>query len=304
MRTEIAVKLVLIGLCLVGLNGCGKERPGGSAVGGAGDEHAHADEGPHGGHIIELGTEEHHAELTHDDATHKVGIYLLGSDAKTAAPIEAESVTINVSADGVPNQYVLPSVPQTGESAGKTSYFEIVSEPLCDIVAGESAAKSTQARLSLSIGGKPYVGLIETAPHDHDHGHGHDHTGTHGHSHAGDDALSWQKEVDEEGYKIALGHHGSKLVAGQEVEPAIQITRDGEPVADAQVFNALVAPDGTVLADEVATVYEPPTSEEPAHYAQGALKVPADTKRLVMRYRIILPEGGGERTIDVAVAVE
>ena len=78
-------------------------------LGGAGeqlrDEHAHEEEGPHGGHIIELGTEDHHAELTHDEATHKVGIYLLGGDAKTAAPIEAESVTINVAEDGKPSQY-------------------------------------------------------------------------------------------------------------------------------------------------------------------------------------------------------
>ncbi|MCI0334947.1 MAG: hypothetical protein L0228_17205 [Planctomycetes bacterium] len=174
MRKQLVTTSVVIALSLLGFNGCGKGPSDPAGGEHAGEEHAHADEGPHGGHIIELGTEEHHAELTHDDATHKVGIYLLGSDAKTAAPIEAESVTINVSADGVPSQYLLPSVPQDGEAAGQSSYFEIVSEPLCDVVAGESEANSTQARLSLSIGGKPYVGLIETTPHEHDHDHGHE----------------------------------------------------------------------------------------------------------------------------------
>jgi len=165
---------LLVAICLFGLNGCGKE-PAAGITGGdtAENEHDHAEEGPHDGHIIELGAEDHHAELTHDEATHKVGIYILGSDAKTAAPIEAESVTINVSADGTPSQYILPAVPQAGEEGAKSSYFELVSEPLCDIVCGESEAKSTQARVSMTIGGKPYVGLIETAPHEHDHGHDH-----------------------------------------------------------------------------------------------------------------------------------
>src|SRR5688500_10213668 len=173
MRTQIFFTTLLIGLCALGFNGC--KKPVADANGGAAEEeHAHDDEGPHGGHIIELGTEDHHAELTHDEATHKVGIYLLGGDAKTAAAIEtAEPVVINVAEDGVSSQYVLPPVPQTGEADGQSSYFEIVSEPLCKVVCGESEAKSTQARVSLKIGGKPFVGMIETAPHEHDHGHEH-----------------------------------------------------------------------------------------------------------------------------------
>jgi hypothetical protein len=139
------------------------------------DEHEHGEEGPHGGHIIELGVEDYHAELTHDDAANKVGVYLLGSDAKAAAPIEAADVKINVSEDGQATQYVLPAVAQEGESGGKASYFELVSEPLNKVVSGKSEAKSKKARLSLEIDGKPYVGLIEVEPHDHDHDHGHDH---------------------------------------------------------------------------------------------------------------------------------
>ena len=95
------------------------------------------------------------------------------------------------------------------------------------------------------------------------------------------------------------------MLAGGDVEPAVQVTRDGQPVADAQVFNALLEDDGeTVLAEEVATVYEPPTSDEPAHYAQGSLKIPSGTRQATIRYRIVLPEGKGERTFDVPVDVK
>src|SRR5262245_49616328 len=106
MRFQFFVAELLIGLCLLGLSGCGKG-PAGEKAGGehAEEEHAHDLEGPHGGHIIELGAESHHAELMHDEATHKVGIYLLGGDAKTAAPIDATKVTINVSEDSKPSQY-------------------------------------------------------------------------------------------------------------------------------------------------------------------------------------------------------
>ena len=173
MRILRFTLVLVLSACGIAFYGCSK--PGAPAGGVAEAEHDHEELGPHDGHIIELGSEDYHAELTHDEETHKVGVYLLGSDAKTAAPIVAESVVINVSEDGAPKQFTLPAVPQPGEADGKSSYFEIVDESLCKIVCGESEAKSTQARLSLKIDDKPYVGMIETAPHDHDHDHGHEH---------------------------------------------------------------------------------------------------------------------------------
>jgi hypothetical protein len=114
----------------------------------------------------------------------------------------------------------------------------------------------------------------------------------------------WKKVVNEEGYEISLGHHGITLLAGGKVEPAVQIKRDGKPVADAKVFNALLEANGTtVLAEEVPTVYEPPSGEEPSHYAQGSLKIPPGTREAVIRLRILLPEGKGEKTYDVPVSV-
>jgi hypothetical protein len=159
----------------MGHDGCGDGRPdapadGESAAADA-DEHDHGEEGPHGGHIIELGPEDYHAELTHDDETPRVGIYFLGDDAKTAKPIDAKSININVSVDGEPSQYTLPAAPQPGESEDKSSYFELVSEPLHTVVSGESESTRIHARLNVTINGKPYVALIETEKHEHDHAH-------------------------------------------------------------------------------------------------------------------------------------
>jgi hypothetical protein len=179
MRHLVSItRTLLIIVALAGFNSCSKKPapPAGDEHAAhdhdhKGDAHDHAAEGPHGGHIIELGHEELHAELTHDEATHKIGVYLLGGDVKTAAPIEAASVIVNVAVDGQPTQYTLAATPQQGEPAGKSSYFELVSEPLCKIVCGESESKNTTARLSITIDNKPYVGIIETQPHEHDHEH-------------------------------------------------------------------------------------------------------------------------------------
>ncbi|MEX2306102.1 MAG: hypothetical protein WD738_00820 [Pirellulales bacterium] len=304
MRTmSLSTACGLLAMCLVGLTGCGKSRTNAPATSETAASHAHSHHhdhghGPHEGHIIDLGTEKYHAELTHDDVSHRVGIYLLGEDAATAAPIEAPSVTINVSVDGEPTEYTLPAVAQPGDAAGKSSYFELTSEPLQTVVSGASQSLDDDPEMRVTIDGTPYVGMIEP---DID---GHHHAEAYSHSHGDDDALVWRKEISEQGYDIALGHHGVLLLAGDDVEPAVQVTRAGKPVADAQVFNVLLDADGqTVLAKEVATVYEPPTGDEPTHYAQGALKIPAGTRQAIIRYRIVLPEGKGEHTFDVPVAV-
>ena len=308
----------LLAMCLVGLASCGKSKTsapaGGQTAAGHAHDHGHTHghdhghshhhghdhgHGPHGGHIIELGSEDYHAELTHDEASHRVGVYLLGGDAATAAPIDAASLTIYVPADGEPAQYDMPAVPQPGEAAGQSSYFELASEPLHAVVSGQSQSANVEVRVSIMIDGMPHVGIIETEELRHDH------PALHSHHHADDDTLVWRKETSEQGYDIALGHHGVMLLAGADVEPAVQITREGKPVADARVFNVLLAADGqTELADEAPTVYEPRTSEEPAHYAQGALKIPAGTREAIIRYRIVLPAGKGERTFDVPVTVK
>src|SRR5688500_11354595 len=106
---------VLMTVFLLGLVGCDSSQSGAPAATASHahpHEHSHEPAGPHNGHIIELGSKTHHAELTHAEQSHTIGVYLLDSDAKELAPIEAESVTINVAVDGKPTPYVLPAVRQ------------------------------------------------------------------------------------------------------------------------------------------------------------------------------------------------
>jgi hypothetical protein len=123
-----------------------------------------------------------------------------------------------------------------------------------------------------------------------------------GHTH--DDALVWQRsDIDHQGYVISLGHHGKQLFAGHKAEPAVIITKGGEAVADAKVFVTLLDAAGEdVITVQQATVYEPATAEEPAHYAQASVKIPADATKLTLRYRIELSEAG-EFSEDVIIEV-
>jgi hypothetical protein len=303
MRTaSISAVCGFLVICIVGTAGCNRNSPGGA--GGAnttavapphGHHHGH---GPHGGHIVELDTTDYHVEVAHDDEAKGVGIYLLGPDAsaEVAVPIESTTATIVVTEEDKPTEYKLTAAAPEGGAEGKSSFFAVESEPLFEILTSGQMLKDPP-ELRLTIDGKTYTGIIEdehAAP-----------PMIHSHSHGPDDTLVWQKELKEGDYEIALGHHAVTLMAGAVVEPAVQIKKNGEPVADAKVFSALLAGDGSaVLAEEVATVYEPPTEEEPAHYAQGALKIPAGTREATLRFRIVLPENSGEHTFDVPVAVQ
>jgi len=131
-------------------------------------------------------------------------------------------------------------------------------------------------------------------------------TDPHPHTHEGDDALVWvEKDFEHAGVSISLGHHGEHVHAASMLEPSVMIMREGEPVADAQVFNCLVSADGNaVIREEVATVYEPESENEPAHYAQGKLHVPKGVDKVVVRFRIVLAGESEDLTRDMTVEVE
>jgi len=140
---------------------------------GDGDEHGHdqgghPEEGPHHGSLIELGNEEYHAELVHDDASGTVTIYLLDSSAKLSVPIDATSVFVNLSHDGNAEQFELVASPQSADLSGKSSRFVSTDAELAEDLDHEGA----EAKLVVTIGGKQYRGTIE---HDHEHDEDHDH---------------------------------------------------------------------------------------------------------------------------------
>ncbi len=126
---------------------------------------AHPSEGPHHGVLIELGNEEFHAEIVHDNVT--VTIYLLDSSATKSVAIDAAEVSINLVLDGKPEQFKLPASPDAGDRDGASSRFVIASAELVSHLDDEAAAP----KLVVTIDGTPYRAEIE---HDHDHA-GHDH---------------------------------------------------------------------------------------------------------------------------------
>lgn len=127
----------------------------------AADEHEH-EKGPHKGSLVELGDEEFHAEVVHDDKEETVTIYLLGSDAKTAVTTDAKELVINAKVKGKGVQLKLKPAPQKSDKQGTTSRFSLKSKELIEIL----DEPSSNPVLRIAINGKTYNGKIE---HDHDH---------------------------------------------------------------------------------------------------------------------------------------
>ena len=163
------LKVIVAGCAVASLGfvGCGGMKSG---AGPKEEHHAkdghdhHPTEGPHKGHLIELGKEEFHAELTHEEESKTVKVYILDGEAKAAVPIDATDVTINVVTDGKPQQVKLPAAPQSGDPAGKSSAFAVIHAELLEAV----EKPKTKGRLNVTVKGKPYVGEI-TDLDDHDH---------------------------------------------------------------------------------------------------------------------------------------
>ena len=192
MKNNVLCGLLTVGLC-ISFVGCASESgesnvPQGQLVkenqdhegdATAEDAHDHSAEGPHGGHLIVLGNEEYHAELTHDESTHTVTVYLLDAAATKSVTADQSTIVLRLFQEG-------EFVEHTLEATDAASQFSAADEQLCDALLH---ANETRGRLQVSIAGKAYTGMIEHKAHDHeghaddDHDHGDgDHKG-----HADDD---------------------------------------------------------------------------------------------------------------------
>jgi len=122
--------------------------------------HAHPSAGPHDGLLIELGNEEYHGEMLHDEATNKITIYILDGAAKEEVKIAEDSVSINTMIGEEPKSFALDAVDAAN---GMASHFEITDESLATAIDMEGV----KSKLKLTIDGKQFTGSIEE--HDHDH---------------------------------------------------------------------------------------------------------------------------------------
>lgn len=141
-------------------------------------EHEHPSQGPHGGQLVELGNEQYHAEIVHDESAGTVTVYLLDAAAEKLVPIEAPELTINLKHGGKPEQFKLTASPDADDPPGRSSRFVSEDQEL----GGDLDRDGADPRLAVTIEGKPYTASIEH-DHDHDHGDEHDHADDHDHDH-------------------------------------------------------------------------------------------------------------------------
>jgi hypothetical protein len=162
-------------LLMFSVLGCGGSKSSSSnsyvATKEANHEHEHAREGLHGGSLIELGNEEYHAEIVHDDQARTVTVYLLDAAAKASVPIDTTDMTINLKHEGRGEQFKLAAAPDQSDPQGKSSRFVSSDAELAEDLDREDAG----AQLAVTINSKPYRGAIE-----HHHGHDED---DHEHAH-------------------------------------------------------------------------------------------------------------------------
>lgn len=168
IRSNVALMIALV-CCFAG---CKPETTGGSATSSTDEhsdhEHAHPTEGPHGGSLIELGEEQYHAELVHDDEAQTVSIYLLDAAGKTAVAIADPNIRLNVTHAGEAMQFELPASRQETDPEGKSSLFTSSDASLAEHL--DHADDSAQ--LVVTIEGTQFRGSLAAHSHDHE---GHDH---------------------------------------------------------------------------------------------------------------------------------
>ncbi len=149
----------------IGAAGCGGPSqdyhpiPKGVKVQDQPHEHEH---GPHGGHLVELGEEEYHAEIVFDEKAHRIIIYILDSTAKKPSPIDAKELTLKLAIDGKTESFAVGAVPQASEPQGKSSKFELAGN--ADIKSHIKDEEDLKGSVNVTIGGKSYSGPIK---HEH-----------------------------------------------------------------------------------------------------------------------------------------
>jgi predicted small secreted protein len=155
-------KLTLVGIGLLALavfTGCytqqGAGAKGRDKSAKKGDDHDHGP-GPHAGTIIEFG--DWHGEFTVDHKAQEATVYILGDDAKTAAPIQVDKLLLSIKTPQF--QVDLKAAPQEGDPPGKSSRFVGKDERF-------GKEQGFEGTLSGVVAGKPYAGdFKEEEPKD------------------------------------------------------------------------------------------------------------------------------------------
>jgi hypothetical protein len=120
----------------------------------AADTHDHGS-GPHGGAVAEWGDGNYHAEFTVDHDKQEATVYVLGSDAKSPAPVKASNLLLSINEPAF--QVTLEPQPLEGEAAGSASRFVGKHESL-------GIVREFAGTISGEVDGKPFAGDFEEKP--------------------------------------------------------------------------------------------------------------------------------------------
>jgi hypothetical protein len=114
-------------------------------------DHSHGD-APHGGTIADWGGGKYHVEFLVDHEKKEATVYVLGEDAKTAAPIKADSLTLSINEPAF--QVELKAAPLEGEKEGASSRYVGVHDSLATV-------KAYAGSITGEVEGTPYAGDFE-----------------------------------------------------------------------------------------------------------------------------------------------
>lgn len=127
------------------------------------DDHGHDhDSAPHGGTLTDWGGGAYHVEFTVDHDKKEATVYIIGSDAKSPAPIKADKIHLVI--NDPMTEMELVAKPLTGEADGMSSRFVGTHETI-------GIVKEFAGTISGEVAGTPYTGDFKEEPHGADHKH-------------------------------------------------------------------------------------------------------------------------------------
>lgn len=122
--------------------------------------HDHHGSGPHGGTIAEWGDGNYHIEFTVDHDKKESIVYILGGDAKTAAPVKADKVLLSINEPAF--QVELLPQPLEGEAEGTSSAFVGTHDNL-------GIVQEFAGTISAEVDGTPFAGEFAETAEGHVH---------------------------------------------------------------------------------------------------------------------------------------
>ncbi len=126
-----------------------------------GHNHEDEHEGPHGGHVVELGRDhQYHLEIVEDEQAKSVILYALDRNMKPLR-LDVPSVVFNLVVEGKPRSFELPA-DSPGTFRSKTAdLFSALHD------------RGATGKVRIVIDGSPYTGDVEHHHHGAEDGHEH-----------------------------------------------------------------------------------------------------------------------------------